>query len=171
MICPALQTSTTLRTLGVFFVCRPCVDDLISRPDRTSSASCPLSSPLTANSSGIRSRTPFEPRSRNLLHGYFAATWGGAGAISRMTNQSFNQQTSGVLSCPCGHSLWREKISLENLPELTNLQSSTFLLQHLKEHLAPCGCPACIGLLLAGLNSDPSVAQVLRPVRFGFQFN
>jgi len=167
----ALQTSTTLRTLSVFFYAGRSLLARALRPVRASSASCHLSSLLRAIPSGIRSRSPCGFLSGNLLHGFFAVTWRGVGAISRITNQSFNQNTSGVLSSPCGHSLFRGKISFENFPELANLTIFDLLLQHSKEHLAPFGRPTRIGLLLAGLNPDPSVVQILRPVRFGFQFS
>jgi hypothetical protein len=104
----ALQTSTTLRTLSVSFPAGRSLLVRALRPDRASSASYHLSSLLTAISSGIRSGSPCGFLFRNLLHGFFTVTWRGVGAISRMTNQSFNQKTSGVLSSPCGRSLARE---------------------------------------------------------------
>jgi hypothetical protein len=88
-----------------------------------------------------------------------------------MINQSFNQKTSGVLSSPCGRSLLREKISFENLPELANLSIFDLFATTFKRTLGTFWPSDPFGLLLAGLNPDPSVAQILRPVRFGFQFS
>jgi hypothetical protein len=167
----ALQTLTTLRTLSVFFHAGRSLLVRALRPDRASSASCHLSSLLTAISSGIRSWSPCGFHSRNLLLGFFAVTWRGVAAISRITNQSFNQNTSGVLSALAGILSCERRFPSKTFRNLRTFQSSTFLLQHSKEHLAPFGRPARSGLLPAGLNPDPSVVQILRSVRFGFQFS
>jgi hypothetical protein len=168
-----LVASTTLRTLSPFFPVGRSIHVPSFRPDRASPASLLIQKLLTTPDPGF---LPFCLAASDPNFSSFPLRFQKRkDALSRAVNQSLNQNIPGVLYCSCEHSLSSSLLRgpnyLENFPGLANLPIFDLLLQHWKEHSASFGGPDNIGLLLAILNSDPSVARILRPVRFGFQLN
>jgi len=159
-----------LKNAQYLFSCRPCdsLAELALRPRLFGFQ--PAGITFNGSSFGLPFPVPLRFPFRDSLPRFPFGFPFGEAASSRETYQSFNQQTPGVLSALAG-SLLRGMISCKNIPELTNHFIFDLLLQHWKEHSELFGCPGNIGLLLVGPNSDPSVARILRPDRFGFQFS
>jgi hypothetical protein len=94
------------------------------------------------------------------------------GACFKSGNKSIFQSknTRSTLLLFRAHSC-EERFPAKTFRDLRTIQSSTLCYNIEKNTQHFFGCPDRVGLLLAFLNSDPSVARIFRFVRFGFQLN